>query len=61
MENTEKKKNIEAAEVINPTTDKGNYLIQIKVDDKIIKETVALNATVNILNLADAPAAFDIR
>jgi hypothetical protein len=58
---TEKKKDIKAAESINPTTDRGNYLVQIKVDDKVIKETVALSATVNILNLANAPAAFDIR
>jgi hypothetical protein len=38
MENTEKKKDIKAFEAINPTTDKGNYLIQIKVDDKVISD-----------------------
>lgn len=50
-----------AANVINPSTDKGNYLIQVITDGNVIKNVVALGSTVNIINLADSPAAFDVR
>jgi hypothetical protein len=64
MKNTENNSAAESQDEvnnINPTTDKGNYLIQIISDGRAIKEVAALNATINIISLGDTPAAFDLR
>lgn len=58
---TSNKSKAAAANVINPSTDKGNYLIQVITNGNVIKNVVALGSTVNIINLADNPAAFDVR
>lgn len=58
----EKMKEIsEETKQINPSTDKDNYVIQIVVDGKVIKEVIALNATVKVLCIGDQSLAADIR
>jgi len=42
-------KKIEEPKQINPQKDKGNYIVQIVADGKVIKEMIALNSTVNIV------------
>lgn len=43
---------------VNPSTDNGNYLIQVKgKDGKVIKEVLALNATISIVGIGDQSVA----
>ena len=42
-------KKIEETKQVNPFKDKGNYIVQIVADGKVIKEMIALNSTVNIV------------
>ncbi|OAA90701.1 hypothetical protein [Clostridium coskatii] len=47
--------------VVDPSKSKGNYLVQVVADGKVIKEVMALNSTVNIINLANQSVAADIK
>jgi len=49
MENKE----IAEPKQINPQKDKGNYIIQIVADGKVIKEVIAIGATVNIVDIGN--------
>lgn len=46
---------------INPCKDKGNYIVQIVVDGKVIKEMIALGAIVNIVNIGNQSLAAVIK
>lgn len=46
---------------INPSKDKGNYIIQIMNDGEILKQIIALNSTINIIYLSDQAVAADIK
>jgi hypothetical protein len=54
----------EAKEVksnVNPSKDKGNYIIQIINDGEILKQIIALNSTINVIYLNDQAVAADIK
>ncbi|ADL50565.1 hypothetical protein [Clostridium cellulovorans] len=46
---------------INPTVDKDNYLVQVIVDGKVIKEVIALNSTINIVHVGNQSLAADVK
>jgi hypothetical protein len=46
---------------VNPTQDKGNYLIQIVSDGQIIKEILAINSTIQVQALGESSAAAVIK
>ena len=46
-------KKIAEPKQINPQKDKGNYIIQIVADGKVIKEVIAIGATVNIVDIGN--------
>jgi hypothetical protein len=46
---------------IDPGKDVGNYLVQIKVGDQVIKQVVAMKATISIISLGDQSFAADIK
>jgi hypothetical protein len=48
-------------QVIDPSKDPGNYLVQIKVGDQVIKQVVAMKATISIISLGDQSFAADIK
>jgi hypothetical protein len=54
-------KEIEQKEPINPFENKSNYLIQIIVDGQVIKQVMALNATVNVIHIGEQSVAADIK
>lgn len=60
MENVKSKEN-EKAKKINPTEEKGNYVIQIIADGKVLKQVIALGSTVNIISIGEQPMAAEIR
>jgi hypothetical protein len=51
----------EVQKSINPSIDKGNYLLQVVTDGQIIKEIIALNSTIRITNIGDAAVAAVIK
>lgn len=61
MDSKKSKTENQKTESINPAAVSGNYLVEIKSNGRVIKQVAALNATVNILNIKDVPAAFDIK
>jgi hypothetical protein len=46
---------------IDPNIDPGNYLVQIKVGDQIIKQVIAMKSTVSIISLGDQSFAADVK
>lgn len=42
---------VEELKQINPATDKGIYLVQIIDNDQVIKEIIAVNSTVRIIDI----------
>lgn len=51
------KNEINEQKQVNPSTDKGNYLIRVIDNGQVIKEVLAINSTVEILNLGEQGAA----
>ena len=54
VENNLEVKNMEQ---INPATDKGVYLVQIIDNNESIKEILAVNATVRVINIGEQGVA----
>lgn len=46
---------------INPAVDKGNYVIQVIDKDQVIKEILAVNATVRIVSIGEQTVAAMLR
>jgi len=46
---------------IDPGKDSGNYLVQIKVGEQIIKQVIAMKSTISIISLGDQSFAADIK
>lgn len=62
MENKKIEENAqEQLKKVNPSTDKGNYLVQIIDDDKVIRTVIALNSTINITSIGDQALTADIK
>lgn len=51
----------EQPKIINPSTDKDNYLIQVISDGRVMKEVIALNSTVNVIHIGEQAVAADIK
>lgn len=60
MDSKKSKVESQKSESVNPAVTAGNYIIEAKSGGRVIKQVAVLNSTVNILNLKDVPAAFDI-
>jgi hypothetical protein len=57
MENVEQ----DIPKTIDPSKDPGNYLVQIKVGEQIIKQVIAMKSTISIVSLGDQSFAADIK
>ena len=57
----ETKETKEETKQLNPSIDKSNYLIQVMANGQVIKEVIALNATLNIVAIGERSLAADIK
>ena len=52
---------MEESKQINPQKDKGNYIIQIVANGKVMKEVIAIGSTINIVNIGNQSLAAVIK
>ena len=45
----------------SPTLELGNYIIEIKTKDEVIKKIAVANAEINIIKLADGGLTIDLK
>lgn len=52
---------IEKKEEKEPTLERGNYIVEIISEGKVIKRVAAANSEINIVKLADGGLAVDLK
>lgn len=52
---------IEKKEEKKPTLERGNYIVEIISEGKVIKRVAAANSEINIVKLADGGLAVDLK